>query len=84
MEKFDRIRVATLQYFIRPVESFERFQEQVEGLVQTAADYKCHLVVFPEYFTTQLLMLGNYKGPIQEQVRELSKLAPRYVSLMTD
>jgi predicted amidohydrolase/GNAT superfamily N-acetyltransferase len=84
MEKFDRIRVATLQYFIRPVESFEQFQEQVEGLVQTAADYKCHLVVFPEYFTTQLLMLGKYKGPIQEQVRELSKQAPRYVSFMTE
>ncbi len=82
MEPLDRIRVATLQYFIRPVESFERFQEQVEGLVETASDYRCHLVVFPEYFTTQLLMLGDYKGPIRDQVRELSKQAPRFIALM--
>src|SRR3954470_6822654 len=84
MKQLDRIRVASLQYFIRPVENFEQFQEQVAGLVQTAADYKCHLVVFPEYFTTQLLMLGNYKRPIREQVRDLSKQAPRFVSFMTD
>jgi predicted amidohydrolase/GNAT superfamily N-acetyltransferase len=84
MEKLDRIRVASLQYFIRPVNSFDQFQEQVAGLVETAADYKCHLVVFPEYFTTQLLMLGNYKRPIKEQVRDLSKQAPRFVSFMTD
>lgn len=54
METLDRIRVATLQYFIRPVSTFEQVQEQVEGLAKTAADYKCHLLVFPEYFTTQL------------------------------
>jgi hypothetical protein len=35
----DRIRVATLQYFIRPVERFEQFHDQVEGLLNTAADY---------------------------------------------
>lgn len=82
--KIDRIRVATLQYFIRPVEAFEQFQEQVAGLVETAADYKCHLVVFPEYFTTQLLMVGDYKRPIRDQVRDLAALAPRFVAFMTD
>ena len=84
METFDRIRVASLQYFIRPVSSFEQFQEQVEGLVGTASDYKCHMVVFPEYFTTQLLMLGDYKRPIKEQVRDLSKQAPRFISFMRE
>lgn len=84
MEKFDRIRVASLQYFIRPVASFEQFQDQVAGLVDTAADYKCHLLVFPEYFTTQLLTLGNPKGAIREQVRELAKRAPRFVAFMRD
>jgi predicted amidohydrolase/GNAT superfamily N-acetyltransferase len=84
MEPLDRIRVASLQYFIRPVDSFGRFQEQVAGLVETAADYKCHLVVFPEYFTTQLLMLGDYKRPIREQVRALSAQAPRFVALMKE
>lgn len=79
----DRIRVAALQYFIRPVQTFEQFSAQVEGLVETAADYKCHLLVFPEYFTIQLLTLGNLKRPINEQVRDLAKQVPRFVEVMS-
>lgn len=82
MEKLDRIRVATLQYYIRPVSTFEQFRDQVAGLVETAKDYKCHLVVFPEYFTIQLLTLGNTKRPIKEQVRDLAKQAPRFIEMM--
>lgn len=84
MEKLERIRVASLQYYIRPVETFEQFRAQVEGLIETAADYKCHLVVFPEYFTVQLLTLGNVKRPIREQVRDLAKQAPQFVEAMGD
>ncbi len=78
----ERIRVAALQYFIRPVQTFEQFRDQVEALVETAADYDCHLVVFPEYFTAQLLTLGNVKRPIHEQVRDLAQQVPRFVELM--
>jgi len=79
----DRIRVAALQYFIRPVQTFEQFRDQVEALVETAADYKCQLAVFPEYFTAQLLTLGNVKRPIREQVRDLARQAPRVNELMS-
>ncbi len=82
MEKLDRIRVATLQYFIRPVSTYEQFFDQVAGLVETAADYKCHLLVFPEYFTVQLLTLGEIKKPIKEQVRDLAKQSSRFVESM--
>ncbi len=81
MDQLERIRVATLQYFIRPVQSFEQFYDQVAALVETAADYKCHLLVFPEYFTVQLLTLGNIKRPIQEQIRDLAKQSPRYAEM---
>jgi predicted amidohydrolase len=77
----DRIRVASLQYFIRPVKTFDDFEGQVEALVETAADYKCHLLVFPEYFTVQLLTLGNVKRPILEQVRDLAAQRDRYLEL---
>lgn len=79
----DRIRVASLQYFIRPVQTFEQFRDQVEGLVETALDYKCHLVVFPEYFTVQLLTLGDLKRPINQQIRDLAKQVPRFVEFMS-
>ncbi len=77
-----RIRVASLQYFIRPVERFEQFEEQVQGLVNTAADYRCRLLVFPEYFTCQLLTtLGMRDQPIDRQVRHLAKLEDRIVEM---
>lgn len=79
----ERIRVATLQYFIRPVTTFEQFRDQVEALVETAVDYKCQLVVFPEYFTVQLLTLGNIKRPIREQIRDLANQSPRVDEVMS-
>ncbi len=69
--------MAALQFLIRPVQSFEQFRDQVESLVETAADYRCELVVFPEYFTVQLLTLGNVKRPIREQIRDLAGQVPR-------
>ena len=77
-----RVRVASLQYFIRPVRAFEEFQDQVEALVATAADYRCRLLVFPEWFTVQLLTLGNVRRPIQEQVRDLAVQTPRIHELI--
>ncbi len=79
----ERIRVASLQYFIRPVTSFEQFQDQVASLVETAADYRCRLLVFPEYFTVQLLTLGNVKRKMPEQIRDLAKQVPRFVEIMS-
>jgi predicted amidohydrolase len=79
----NRIRVATLQYFIRPVSTLQEFRNQIEGLVNTAADNHCHLLVFPEYFTTQLLTLGDLKRPIRDQLRDLALLVPSFVDLMS-
>ncbi|MDQ3199799.1 MAG: hypothetical protein M3Q46_11565 [Verrucomicrobiota bacterium] len=79
----ERIRVASLQYFIRPVQTFEQFRDQVSGLVDTAVDYKCHLIVFPEYFTVQLLTLGDIRRPIRQQIVDLSRQVPRYIELFS-
>jgi predicted amidohydrolase len=78
----DRIRVATLQYYIRPVKHFDEFADQVNSLIETAADYKCQLLVFPEYFTAQLLTLGDVKRPIDRQIRDLARQAPRVLEFI--
>jgi predicted amidohydrolase len=78
----DRLRVASLQYYIRPVASFDQFRDQVVALVETAVDYECHLAVFPEYFTIQLLTLGDVRRPIDQQVRGLATQAHAFVELM--
>jgi len=79
-----RIRVATLQYWIRPVHNYADFEEQVRGLVETARDYKCRLLVFPEYFTIQLLTLGDTTLPIPQQVRQLAAHRERFIETMTE
>ena len=79
----NRIRIASMQYFIRPVRQFDDVQAQVEALVETASDYDCHLAVFPEYFTVQLLTLGDLKRPMEVQIRDLARQLPRYLDLMS-
>ncbi len=79
----DRIRVASLQYFVRPVARFEDFQAQVEGLVETAADYNVQLLVFPEYFTLQLLTLADTRRPIPEQIFGLAAESERFIGMMS-
>ena len=79
----DRIRIASMQYFIRPIREFGQFADQVSALVDTARDYKCGMAVFPEYFTLQLLTLGDTRRKIDEQVRVLASYVPRYIELMT-
>lgn len=77
-----RVRVASLQYFIRPVRTFEEFADQVRSLVTTAKDYKSHLVVFPEYFSAQLLTLGDIHAPIPKQVRRLANQSERIIEML--
>jgi predicted amidohydrolase len=71
-----------LQYFIRPIRTFSEFRDQVVGLVETAADYRSGLIVFPEYFTLQLLTLGDVKLPLRDQMRHLAAQEDALVSLM--
>jgi predicted amidohydrolase len=80
----ERIRVASLQYFVRPIRTFDQFRDQVVGLVETAADYKAHLLVFPEYFTLQLLTLEDVRRPIREQIHTLARQRDHYVELMSN
>ncbi len=77
-----RLRVAGVQYFIRPITTFEQFRDQVCGLLETAADYRCKLVVFPEYFTVQLLCLGDIRRPMRVQIRDLARQVPVFIELM--
>lgn len=76
------LRLASLQYFIRPIDRFQQFEGQVTALIETAVDYKCRLVIFPEYFTTQLLTLSDVRRPISDQIRELAKKTPEFATMM--
>jgi predicted amidohydrolase len=49
------VRVCTVQYRMRKIDSWEDFAQQVEYFVDVAAGYRADFVLFPEMFTLQLL-----------------------------
>ena len=75
-----RVRIAAVQYLLRPIACFEDFAHQVEFFVHSAKDYKAHFVLFPEFFTMQLLSYINEPAPALA-VRRLARLAPAYEAL---
>ena len=58
-----RVRIAAIQYLLRPIAGFDDFAKQVEFFVHSAKDYKAHFVLFPEFFTMQLLSYINEPAP---------------------
>lgn len=78
-----RLRVAAAQYFLRPIDRFEQFADQVASSVETADGYQCRLLVLPEYFSLQLVSLGDTRRPFREQVRDVADYLPRFLELMS-
>jgi predicted amidohydrolase/ribosomal protein S18 acetylase RimI-like enzyme len=83
--KTDRkIRVACVQYQVRKIDSFQAFADQVEYFVETAHDYRADFVLFPEFFSVQLLSQDALRNlPSTEGIAHLADLEPQFVELMT-
>lgn len=75
-----RVRIAAMQYLLRPITRFEEFATQVEFFVRSAQEYRSQFVLFPEYFTMQLLSSMREPAPARA-VRRLAQLAPNYEAL---
>lgn len=75
-----RVRIATMQYLLRPIKCFEDFATQVEFFVRSAREYRSQFVLFPEYFTMQLLSYLREPSAARA-VRRLAQLAPDYEAL---
>ncbi len=79
-----KVRVACVQYQVRRIETFEDFSDQVEYFVETAADYRSDFVVFPEFFSVQLLSQASLrKLPADEGIRRLAELTEPFMELMS-
>ncbi|MHC0038118.1 carbon-nitrogen hydrolase family protein [Pseudoneobacillus sp. C159] len=82
-----QLRVSAVQYHLHTIHSFEEFAHQVEHYMKTAAEFSSDFILFPEFFTTQLMSIGKEGRALTidelpeytEQYRELfSKLAKQY------
>jgi predicted amidohydrolase/GNAT superfamily N-acetyltransferase len=79
-----KVRIACVQYQVRRVETFADFAEQVEYFVATAAEYRADFVVFPEFFSVQLLSQPGLRNlPALDGIRRLAKMEPEFTDLMT-
>ena len=78
-----QMRVASVQYQMRNVASFEEFGRQVAFFVDTASEYRCDVVLFPELLTTQLLSLVPAPTPALA-ARRLSEFTDQYLELFRD
>jgi len=84
LQAVEIVRVAVVQYQMRRVGSFEEFAQQCRFFVDTASDYKCDFLVFPELFTTQLLSLVPGARRPAEAARRLAEFTPQYLELFTE
>jgi predicted amidohydrolase/ribosomal protein S18 acetylase RimI-like enzyme len=78
--RLSRVRIAAMQYVLRPISRFEDFATQAEFFVRSAREYRSQFVLFPEYFTTQLLSYLQEASPARA-VRRLAQLTPDYEAL---
>ena len=78
-----KIRVSSVQYHLHTIQSFDEFAQQVEHYVRAALEFETDFILFPEFFTTQLLSIGNHKGePLS--INELPNFTEQYLDLFTN
>jgi predicted amidohydrolase len=74
------LRVSAVQYNLHSINSFEEFANQVEHYIKTSVEFGSDFVLFPEFFTTQLLSIGDNQGrPLS--IQDLPFFTERYREL---
>lgn len=77
-----RVRIACIQYQLRPISDFKSFEEQVSFFVESADDYDADYVLLPELFTTQLMSFLPEKEPVNA-IRHLAEYTDRITDLLS-
>jgi GNAT superfamily N-acetyltransferase len=78
-----KVRIACVQYRTRGLQRFSDFSDQVEYFVDAAAGYRSDFVLFPEFFTMQLLSQeGLRRLPSREAIARLGQLEGPFLELM--
>ncbi|MDF1753746.1 MAG: GNAT family N-acetyltransferase [Verrucomicrobiales bacterium] len=79
-----KVRVACVQYQVRRINTFEEFADQVEYFVSTASEYRADFLVFPEFFSVQLLSMEHLRDLNSiDGIKKLTELEDDFMELMT-
>lgn len=75
-----QLRASAVQYHLHTIHSFDEFARQVEHYTKTAQEFGAEFVLFPEFFTTQLMSIGDEQGnPLT--IQDLPNFTEQYRSL---
>lgn len=81
------VRVAAVQFQVRPIESEDQFEKQIEYFVDVAADYRADFIAFPELVTLPLLSVAQQqqkKMSPEESIRHMTKYTKRFLTFMQE
>lgn len=78
-----KVRIASVQYMLRPIAAWEDFERQVHLMLDAAGEYRPQFVLLPEIFTTQLMSFLP-RQPVDLAVRALDQFTDRYKALMRE
>jgi GNAT superfamily N-acetyltransferase len=74
-----KVRVCAAQYQMRRISSWEELEQQADFFIQTANEYHCHFLLFPELFTAQMFSAMQRNLETIDAVDELSNYTERYL-----
>ncbi|WP_462408814.1 carbon-nitrogen hydrolase family protein [Neobacillus sp. Marseille-QA0830] len=78
-----KLRVSAVQYHLHTIQSFEEFAGQCEHYIKTAEEFGAEFVLFPEFFTTQLLSIGDSQGH-SLKIADLPNFTEQYLALFSN
>ena len=76
-----KLRVSAVQYKLHDIASFAEFAHQCRHYIKNAQEYGAEFVLFPEFFTTQLLSIKKDGKPLS--INELPDFTDQYKELFT-
>ena len=78
-----KIRVCAAQYQMRPITCWDDLERQVQFFVETADEYHCHFLLFPEMFTAQLFSMLPRNMDSRQAMKEVAKFHQQYTDMFT-
>jgi predicted amidohydrolase/GNAT superfamily N-acetyltransferase len=76
-----KVRVCAAQFQMRRITLWEEFEHQVDFFVETAGEYHCHFLLFPELFTVQLFSTLPDDLTTRQSIAALADMTDRYRAL---
>ncbi|MCU9613416.1 carbon-nitrogen hydrolase family protein [Caldibacillus lycopersici] len=76
-----KLRVSAVQYHLHTIASFDEFAAQVTHYVKTAEEFNTEFVLFPEFFTTQLMSIS--KNGKAQAIENLPDYTEQYYELFS-